>query len=141
MSMYLKKAKKIFYSVDYSCVICNDTDVYTSKLRGVKPLVKYLSDGFNFRGFSAADKVVGKATAFLYIKLGVKELYASVISRPALYRLEKERVSVEYDVLVDNIINRKGDGICPFEEAVLDIDGVDDAFMTITKLMVKLEML
>ena len=61
--------------------------MYSSTERGVKPLLDFIENGPNLRGFSAADKIVGKAAALLYVLLGVKEVYAPVMSETALYTL------------------------------------------------------
>lgn len=115
----------------FTCVLqCNET-VYTSHERGVKPLVSVLQSGQSFIGGAAADKVVGKATAFLYVLLGVEAVYAAVISEPALRVLTACGIAVEYDVAVPHIINRRGDGMCPFEEAVLEIEDAHAAYNTI----------
>ena len=37
-------------------------------------------------------------------------------------------IAVQYDVLVDRIQNRRGDGLCPMESAVWDVDGLNEAF-------------
>lgn len=115
----------------YTCVLCCGEKTYHSELRGVRPLVEWLENGTDLKGFSAADKVVGKATAFLYILLGVTAVYARVISRSALQLLQQHGISAEYDTLAENIINRKGDGICPFEMAVLEVDDPYEAFRVI----------
>lgn len=111
-------AKEILTSGGYTCVLTDGQAVYTSTDRGVKPLVQFLEKGQISAGFSAADKVVGRATAYLYVLLKVKEVYSQVISQPAVDVLLENGVAVSYDKLVPNIINRKGDGICPFEAAV-----------------------
>ncbi len=131
----LTYAKNTLMSGGYTCVICKDEDVHTSNLRGVKPLVQLVESGASFEGFSAADKVVGRATAFLYVILGVKEIYAAVISQPALEILTAHGIRVEYDIKVSNIINRAGDGICPFEAAVMSIDHPRDAYSAILSKM------
>jgi hypothetical protein len=100
--------------------------------------MEWINQAIDFIGFSAADKVVGKATAFLYVKLGVKAVYARVISKPALEVLKTHNIVAEYDTLVDNIINRKGDGFCPFELAVLDTQNIDAAYQLIKQKMVEL---
>ena len=78
--MVLRKAKETLESGGYTCVLTDGTIVYTSKLRGVKPLVQFLESGTIPSGFSAADKVIGRATAYLYVLLGVREVYAQIIS-------------------------------------------------------------
>ena len=131
----MEKAKELLESNGYTCVLTDGTEIYTSTQRGVKPLVEFLESGTAFAGFSAADKVVGRATAYLYVLLGVKELFAQVISKPALAVLQENGIAVECGSLVDNIINRKGDGICPFESAVMDIAAPQEAYAAIRKKM------
>ncbi len=127
----LERAKVTLLSGGFTCVLCNGDSIFTSSLRGVRPLVDWAMDKTDFSGFSAADKVVGKGAAFLYVKLGITAVFAEVLSRPALEILEKYGIKAEYNRLADNIINRRGDGICPFEEAVLDISDADQAYIAI----------
>lgn len=119
--MSLTKAKALLATGEYTCVLSDGEHILTSAERGVRPLVNWLKSGVCVRGYSAADKVVGRATAYLYVLLGVRELYATVVSRPALEVLTAHGITTEYGTAVENIINRRGDGICPFEAAVMDI--------------------
>lgn len=131
----LEKAKKILMSENYTCVIADKENVYVSKQRGVSPLIAWYEKNLRFQGFAAADKVVGKATAFLYLLLGVGSVYADVISVGALNVLERGNVKVEYGICVNNIINRAGTDICPFEKAVLDISDAHIAYCEIRNKM------
>ncbi len=131
----LENAKQLLLEKDFTCVLCRDQDIRTSRFRGVKPLVSWYAGQEDAAGFCAADKVVGKATAFLYVLLGAKAVYAGVISHSALQVLTDHHIAAEYDLLVENIINRKGDGICPFEEAVLDIQEPQEAYAAIRRKM------
>lgn len=54
--MVLTKAKAILESGGYTCVLTEGTTVYTSILRGVKPLVEFLENRTIPSGLSAADK-------------------------------------------------------------------------------------
>ncbi len=131
----LAKAKKILTDSDYTCVLCKDKKTHTSTQRGVRPLVEWLESDEDFAGFSAADKVVGRGAAFLYVLLGVRSVYAHVISHAALEVLQAQDILVEYDTAVENIINRRGDGICPFEAAVLGITDANEAYIAIKQKM------
>lgn len=131
----MNKAKEILLSGEFTCVLCGGDDIITSTLRGVKPLVQLLESRRGLEGYSAADKVVGRATAFLYLLLGVTSIYAHVISRPALELLQCRGVAVEYETLTDNIINRQGNGICPFEAATLHVSDEQDAYTAIRNKM------
>lgn len=127
----LSHAKQMLNDSNYTCVLCKDEETHNATARGVKPLVQWLHSGQDLSGFSAADKVVGKATAFLYCLLGVNAVFAHVMSQSALDVLQKQGIYAEFDTLVPHIINRKGDGICPFEEAVLSIKDPDTALTAI----------
>lgn len=131
----LIKAKDILRSEGYTCVMCKGDSLATSTRRGVVPLVTWVESGENYKDFCAADKVVGKATAFLYVLLGVKAVYALVISKSALQVLTEHNITVEFGNIVENIINRQGDGICPFESAVLDVVDPTVAYKTVRRKM------
>lgn len=118
----LQFARSLLDKENYTCVICRGEDVLTDRRRGVKPLMELLESGKDLQGYSAADKVVGKAAAFLYCLLGVKALHAGILSEPALAVLENAGIPAEYGTLVPAIRNRAGDGFCPMETAVWDLD-------------------
>ena len=127
----VENARNILLTQGYTCVICQKDTVYTTNLRGVKPLVQWLESGTKLHGFSAADKVVGKATAFLYCLLQVKEVFAQVMSKSAMAILQSHGITASCDTPVEHIINRKGDGICPFEATVMDITDPEAARVAI----------
>lgn len=105
----------------YTCVICQQEHIYTSTHRGVKPLLTWLEEKTDMTGAVAADKVVGKAAAYLYVLLGVRAVYAGVISTPALQVLQSRGIEAKWGREVPMIQNRRGDGFCPMEQAVMDI--------------------
>lgn len=111
----------------YTCVLCRGDIVLTDTRRGIRPLLELLRSGRDLTGFSAADRVVGKAAAFLYVLMGIRALYTPVISAPALEVLERYAIPVTYDRRVAAIQNRTGDGFCPMETAVWDIDDPTEA--------------
>ncbi|MBR5273199.1 MAG: DUF1893 domain-containing protein [Clostridia bacterium] len=125
------KAKEILNSGKYTCVLVDGDSVYTSTERGVKPLLTWLDDVIYLKGYSAADKVVGKAAAFLYVLLGVEEVYASVISKPSVEVFQTYGIKFSYDTLVDAIKNRTDTGFCPMEQAVKDISSPSNALKAV----------
>lgn len=134
----LLKVKEHLANGNYTCVLMNDDCLFTSRLRGVKPLVQFVESKTLPKGLWAADKVVGKATAYLYILLGIRELYAKVISESAASVLYNHGIALQYDTLVPYIINRSGDGICPFEKAVMDAATPEEAYKAILSKMKEL---
>ena len=124
--------KEEFIKAGYSCLLVKENEKFFSYEKGVKPLFVFLNSSKDFGGCVCFDKVVGKATAFLYILLKVKEVNALVISEPALRVLQENNITVFYDKKVENIINRKGDDLCPFEKLVLYINSPEIALEKIT---------
>lgn len=115
----LERAKALLADGDYTVVLCGGDVTYTDTRRGVAPLLALLDGGVCVNGFSAADKVVGKAAAFLYLRLGVSAVHAAVMSEPAYALLAIHGVAATYDTLVPAIRNRAGDGYCPMEQVSL----------------------
>lgn len=139
MSSDLSLAKELFASGEYTCVLCKGDQTYTSEKRGILPLVEWVETGAPSGGFSAADKIVGRAAAFLYILLGVKEVHASVMSEEAMRLLSQNGIIASCDVKATCIINRAGTGICPMEQAVLGIRKPEEALVAIRRTLGRLQ--
>ena len=129
----LQKARTILQSSNCTCVFYNGDIVLTDSRRGVKPLLELLQGDLDLQAYSAADKVVGKAAAYLYCLLKIKELYAGVLSQPALEVLNRFDIPVSYGILVPAIENRTKTGFCPMESAVLNISNPEEALEVIQK--------
>ena len=126
-SMDLQKARALLESGGFTCVLKHGEVTLTSTHRGVAPLLAWLDEGIDAEGFAAADRVVGNGAAFLYVLLGVGEVYGAVMSEAALHTLTRFGIEAEYGTLVDHIENRTNTGYCPMEEAVRGIDDPERA--------------
>ena len=116
---------------EHSVCLCKGESIIFSDKRGVLPLVGFISAGVDLSGFSAADKVVGKAAAMLFIKAGVTSVYAKTLSQSAEAVFKRYGVKYSYNELTDKIINRDGTDICPMEKAVADIGDPNAAYIAI----------
>ena len=134
----LDKARSHLETGSYTCVISRGEETFFATDRGVKPLLNWLEEGVDMRGASAADRVVGRATAFLYCLLGVSRVYATVMSRPAAQVLEEKGIEAHWGKLVEGIINRRGTGPCPFEDAVMHITDSQEALTAIRSKMAQM---
>lgn len=111
--------------------LCKDEILLLSDKRGILPMVGYIDDNADLRGFCAADTIVGKAVASMFVKSGIVAVYANVMSKAACDYLTSHGVYVEYGTLVDLIVNRQGTGSCPMEEAVKDLTNPDECFVVL----------
>ena len=135
----LGEAKEILIKNGYTCVLYSDGKAYHSKLRGVKPLIEFLESGRSFAGFYAADKTVGVGAAHLYVLLGVKAVWANVMSRAALTVLKDNGIEAYCEKEVPFIINRAGTGVCPIESALGSVKSSSEALEVIFETLKKLE--
>ena len=116
-----------------TCIVQRGDKVLTSTQRGIRPLLEWIAQGEDLRGGSAADKIVGKAAALQYARMGVREVYAGTLSESGLAALRAHGIRAEYSVLTERIVNRAGTGICPMEETVLAIDDPELAYGALTE--------
>ncbi len=101
--------------------------VYISELRGIKPVLNFIDEGNILNGASVADRIIGKASAMLLVKAGIKELYAEVLSESGEAILKKYHIPYSYGSKVEYIVNRTNTGMCPMEMTVKDIDDLNEA--------------
>lgn len=127
----LARAKDLMKEKGYTCVLTFGEITYTSDEEGLRPLLDWMYSGNKFAGYRMADKVIGRAAAFLNILLGVREVYAEVMSEPAKAILEENNITVNYGTLVPEILNKTMDGPNPLETAVDGITDANDSIMAI----------
>ena len=103
----------------HTICLVRGVDVLVRDERGIAPMMELLAEGKDLIGFSAADRVVGKAAAMLFVKAKIRELFAETISRSAAEFLEENGMPFSYRTMTEYIVNRDGTGRCPMENAVL----------------------
>lgn len=138
MSERLEKAKEILASEELKFVLINDETTIKSKDRGVKPLLDIIRSGGVKSGFTAADMVVGKAAALLYMYLGVKEIYGRLMSQEAMKIFEDNSIYYEYTISQPYIKNRDLTDMCPMDKSVRNIDDPEKAVEAIKETVRKL---
>ena len=85
-------------------------------------------------GATVADKVIGRGAAALLIAGGVRQVYGEVMSRHAMELFSRfPSIKVDYGTLVDNILNRTGEGPCPVEAMTAGVTDVGECLNLIEK--------
>ena len=132
-------ARRTLIDGGYTCVVYQGGEVFTSRERGVKPLIELLNSGRTLTGAVAADKTVGAGAAHLYVLLGVSALWANVVSESAKAILDAACITLTCGECVPHIINRRGDGICPIENAVKGAKTSTEAYTLILAALANLQ--
>ncbi len=120
-------AKNLILNQKATCVVIKNNKILNIETgRGVKPVIALYEQGI-LQDAAVVDKIIGKAAAMVLVLGGVKSCYGLTMSRTAAAYLASHGVAVEYGTLTEHIINRKGDGICPMEQTVAEIDDPAEA--------------
>ncbi len=127
MNKDLELAKALLDDENNTCAVCRAGETFVSAEHGVRPLLRWLDEGTDLTGASSADRIVGKAAAFLYVLLGVKTVYAPLMSVPARETLLAHGIETIADTVVPAIRNRTDTGFCPMERAVWEISDPHEA--------------
>ena len=122
----------------HSICLCKDSDIMTDDSRGIAPMMKLIAAGTDLQGYSAADLIVGKAAAMLFVKAGIISVFGKVMSVPALDYLKQHDIHAEYDTLTERIINRLGTDICPMEKTVAEISDAEQGYEALKQKLAEL---
>ena len=76
--------------------LSKDGALLVSGERGISPMMDFIASGRNLSGWSAADIIVGKAVALLFVGCGIRGVYAKTLSEEGKRVLERAGVYIEY---------------------------------------------
>ena len=125
----LKRAVRRLNKTDATFVAVRNGRIMDSHDRGIAPIMALvLADTNALRGACVADKVIGKAAALLLVRAGVERLFANTISEHAMSLLSEYHLTFEFGQSVPYIMNRAGDGMCPMQSLVLEVNDPEEAF-------------
>ncbi|MDR1754672.1 MAG: DUF1893 domain-containing protein [Eubacterium sp.] len=129
MTKHLEKAKAIMLDNNLTLAAINEKKTFTSELHGIAPVLSLLrTDKSLLERASVSDRVIGKAAALLFAYGRVSEIYAGIISEPALETLKKHNIYVVFDEKTQFIKNRSGEGLCPMEASVMFVESPERGF-------------
>lgn len=135
----LERAKAALKADKCTCILTLGAVMFKSKEKGVQPLLDWMNSGNNYMGYMVADKVVGRAAAFIDIAMGIRAVYAEVISESAKELLERNHIEVDADTVVPDILNSDKSDRCPLEKAVDGIENAADALMPIELALIRMQ--
>lgn len=129
----LEFAKEILKEKNLSLVIVKNKKIlFESSSKGIKDFVLAIEKLKNLlKGAGVADEIVGRAVAMLCIYSKIIAVFANTISENALIVLRKTKINIEFEKIVDKILNQNKTDICPFEKLVMKISEPEEAYKKI----------
>ncbi|MDE7453100.1 MAG: DUF1893 domain-containing protein [Clostridia bacterium] len=113
----------------HTICLCRDGECLYSEKRGIAPMMNFIASGKELAGYSVADVVVGKAAALLFVRCGIKSVFAGTLSEHGKRILQLYGINYEYGALTERIINREGTDTCPMEKAVINTDDPEEGYV------------
>lgn len=120
----------------YSLVLIKDNEIiYSSNKSGLKPLIGCVKKyGSKFKGCILYDRVIGLAAARLivYSKI-ISKVISQVSSKTAKELLKKNGIELITKNIVNNILTKNKQSICPMEVKAMEIKNNKSFFLRISK--------
>ena len=122
-----KDAIRLVTSGKATCVtVKNNKVTSTGTPQGISYIIDLYEKG-ELKDVFIADKIVGKAAAMIFTLGGIKACYGENVSESAIEWMKNHNIDLEYKNSAPYIKNRAGDGMCPMEETVLNINDETEA--------------
>jgi hypothetical protein len=116
----------------YDCsivVICNEKILKKKTGKGIRPILETIEEmGENIHNSVIGDRILGKASALLCRYAKAKGVYSPQGTKTGIALLIMGGIPCQVDELIPQIMNRSGDGPCPFEKMLKDIDSPEEAY-------------
>jgi len=132
-------AREILSIEDYSIVVISYGKILNHKKGdGVKPFMQIIDElGNDLEGKVIGDRILGKASAFLCRYSNVKGVYSPQATKTAIAILIIGGIPCQTDEMIPFIKNRKGDGLCPFENMLQDVEYPEDAYKILNENVIR----
>lgn len=123
----------------YKLVVVSDYEVvFNSEKNGIVPMYDLYNKRLNGRIY-IADRFIGSGAArlILGLKADIIEIFSYIISKDALELLRNKNIVVNYDKIVEKILNRTGDDICPVEKISKNNDDFNIFYDELKEFLIK----
>lgn len=133
--MNLQQANQLLQNNEYTCIILkNDTIIYTSSYKGVRPLLLFLNESISLKNSDnliLIDRIIGRAALLLAAKCRISKIFTPVISMEALEIAKLHNIECEASAVVPYILNNMKNGKCPIECSVSKTVDLNEALSNI----------
>ena len=138
--MKTENLSALFENGAYTLVVQKDgATVHKDFGRGVGPALRlYDAQPELLKDALVCDTIVGKAAAAIYILGGASAVYAETMSAAAADFLTANGVDCACKEKTEKLLNRQGTGLCPFEQAVLELEKPADCLPVIRATLARL---
>ena len=120
-------AKNIMLSENYSFVIIKDEKIISfSRDIGIKPILETIEDiGNDLEGTVIGDRILGKASAFLWRYSKIKGIYSPQATKTAIAILIIGGIPCQADEMIPSVTSNN---LYSYEEMLQNVESPEDAY-------------
>jgi hypothetical protein len=116
-------------------IVKNGKVIFETKKQGISGFLQAIENlDKNLVASSAADKLVGMATAMLCVYVGVASVFAFTVSEGGTKVLEDNNIAYLFEKKVSHILNRSKNDVCPFEKLAMSSGSPNEAYVKMKSL-------
>jgi hypothetical protein len=132
-------AREILSKTNYSIVVIKNRNILTKKQGvGIRPFLEAIDELNNsIHGSIIGDRILGKASALLCSYINAIGVYSPQATKTAIALLIMAEIPSQIDQMIPYIKNKEGDGVCPFEEMLKDVESPYKAYNILKKKVLK----
>jgi len=126
----LELAREVLSTTDSSIVVISYGKIWKKKKGdGIKPILEVIEEmGEDIHGSVIGDRILGRASALLCRYAKAQGVYSPQGTKTGIALMIMGGVPCQVDELIPQIMNRNGDGLCPFEKMLKDVDTPEEAY-------------
>ena len=126
----LELAREVLSTTDSSIVVISYGKIWKKKKgEGIKPILEVIEEmGEDIHGSVIGDRFLGRASALLCRYVKAQGVYSPQGTKTGIALLIMGGVPCQVGELIPQIMNRNGDGLCPFEKMLKDVGSPDEAY-------------
>ena len=126
----LELARGVLSTTDSSIVVISYGKIWKKKKGdGIKPILEVIEEmGEDIHGYVIGDRILGRASALLCRYAKAQGVYSPQGTKTGIALMIMGGVPCQVDELIPQIMNRNGDGLCPFEKMLKDVDTPEEAY-------------
>jgi len=135
----MDSVRELLSKTEHSVVVIKNGDVLTKKQgEGMRPILEAIDElKENMNDSVIGDRILGKASALLCRYAKVKGVYSPQATKTAIALLVLAGIPSQIDEIIPYIKNRGGDGVCPFEEILKNVDSPEEAYNILKKKVIR----
>lgn len=122
------KDRDSYFALGNTLILEKGNDIILKSGKGIKPLLELIKEGKDLSGYKAYDLVTGRAAAFLYNILNIKEVNTKLLSEKAIEILDKYGIKFEAEETVPHILNIPKNDICPMEKIAISSSESEECY-------------